>query len=98
MIRNLLKEIGSTLAFNRQINVHHIRTKPRYRGGKGESAEQLIDSLGVPEGVESLEKKEIWEYNGMIGYEGNECTKKLAYNKGLHIILEDNEIVEWTCK
>ena len=58
---------------------------------QGQTAEQLIDSLGRPEDVDQkilkTKKKEIWKYN----HQG-------ANRYGLRIILDNDQVVGWDQK
>ena len=67
---------------------------------KGESAEQLVDSLGLPARRESLDSdssvKEIWDYDKKVGYACKKCKAEIAFAKGLRIVLEDKYIVDWS--
>ncbi|MEJ2467787.1 MAG: hypothetical protein P8Y51_01720 [Campylobacterales bacterium] len=69
---------------------------------KGESTEQLVDSLGAPDSIKPLNGRDtntaIWDYGKRVAYESDEDKKKLIFEDGLLIELKEGAIVGWKSK
>lgn len=69
---------------------------------KGESTEQLVDSLGAPDSIKPLNGRDtntaIWDYGKRVAYESDEGKKKLVFEDGLLIELKEGAIVGWKSK
>lgn len=70
---------------------------------KGESAEQLVDSLGVPQSIKPLNGRDtsnaIWVYDGRVAYERSEENgKKIVFEAGLRIEVRAGVVAGWERK
>jgi hypothetical protein len=70
---------------------------------KGESVEQLVDSLGAPNSIKPLNGRDtntaIWIYDQRVAYESTEGgKKKLVFETGAGIELKEGVIVGWQRK
>jgi len=69
---------------------------------KGESAEQLVDSLGAPVSIKPFSGRDtsnaFWEFDGRVGFESSDGEKKLVYEVGLLIELKEGIVAGWKRK
>jgi len=66
---------------------------------KGESAEQLVDSLGAPKSIKPFKGRDtsnaVWEFDGRVGFESGDGKKKLVYEEGLFVELKEGIVAAW---